>query len=68
MTIPEVICKALAMQNNSQWPRPMCPIPQLRLGVRTSYVFIFPGNPEFWTPFQSPLWGAPGCTSLQLLL
>ena len=40
MTILEVICKTVAMQNNSQWPYSMCPIPQFRLvGVRTSHIF-----------------------------
>ena len=40
MTIPEVICKTVAIQNNSQWPCSMCPIPQFRLvGVRTSHIF-----------------------------
>ena len=70
MTILEVICKTIAIQNNSQGPCSMRPIPQLRLvGVRTSYVYfflIFPGDPEFWTPLQIPIW-APllGCTLLQ---
>ena len=42
MAILEVICKTAAIQNNSQWPCSMCPIPQLRLvGVRTSYIYIF---------------------------
>ena len=69
MTVPEVICKTVAMQNNdSQWPCSMCPIPRLRLvGVRTSYIFlIFPGHPEFWTPLQIPIGGplaAPCYTS-----
>ena len=31
MTVLEVICKTVAMQNNSQWPGSMRPIPQLRL-------------------------------------
>ena len=42
LNILEVICIAVAMQNNSQWPCSMCLIPQLRLvGVRTSYIYIF---------------------------
>ena len=67
MTVPEVICKTVDMQNNSQWPCCMCPIPQFRPEeVRTSHIFlIFPGHPEFWTPLQIPLWGPPGCTLLQ---
>ena len=70
MTMAEVCCKAVAMQNSSQWPCSMHPIPQLRyVGVRISYIFfflIFPGHLEFWTPLQIPIWGPPlGCTLLQ---
>ena len=42
MTVLEVICKTVAMQNNSQWPCSMCPIPQFRLvggGLRMSHIF-----------------------------
>ena len=40
MAMPRVICKTVAMQNNSQWPCSMYPIPQFILvGVRTSYIF-----------------------------
>ena len=63
MTMPEVSCKAVAMQNSSQWPCSMCPIPQLRLvgGKDILYIFflIFPGYPEFWTPLQILIWGPP---------
>ena len=46
MTMPEVSCKTVAMQNNFQWPCSMYPIPQLGLvGVRTSYIFNIS-----WTP------------------
>ena len=39
MTMPKVSCKAVAMQNSSQWPCSMCPFPQLRLvGVSISYI------------------------------
>ena len=31
MTVLVVICKTVDMQNNSQWPCSMCPIPQFRL-------------------------------------
>ena len=67
MTMPKVIFKTVAMQNNSQWICSMCPIPHFRpAGVRTSHIFlIFPGHPEFWTPLQIPVWGPPGCTLLQ---
>ena len=42
MTMPEIICKSVAMQNNSQGPCSMRPIPQLRLvGVRISYIYIY---------------------------
>ena len=38
----EVSCKAVAMQNSSEWPYSMCPILQLRLvGVSTSYYIFF---------------------------
>ena len=47
--MPEVSCKAVAVQNSSQWPCSMCPIPQLRLvGVRTSYIFF---SNISWTPW-----------------
>ena len=69
MTILEVICKTVAIQNNSQWPCSMRPIPQLRLvGVRTSYIYFFFSNIS-WTPSSGPhyksLFGDPlGCTLL----
>ena len=57
----------LAMQNNSQWPCSMCPIPQFRPArVRTSHIFNNFGHPEFWTPLQIPFWGTAGCTLLQI--
>ena len=63
MTILEVICTAVAIQNSSHWPCSMCPIPQLRLvGVRTSYIhffLIFPEHPEFWIALQIPIWALP---------
>ena len=63
MTMPEVSCKAVAVQNSSEWPCSMCPFPQRRLvGVRTSYIYfslIFPGHPEFWTTLQIPIWDPP---------
>ena len=46
MTVPEVSCKTVAMQNDSQWPCSMCPIPQFRpVRVRTSHIFNIS-----WTP------------------
>ena len=69
MTMPEVSCKAVAMQNSSQWPCSMCPIPQLRLvgGKDILYIFlIYPGHFEFCTPLQIPIWAPPlDCTLLQ---
>ena len=62
MTMPEVSCNTVAMQNNSQWPCSMCPIPQFRLvGVRTYPILflVFPGHPEVRTPLQIPIWGVP---------
>ena len=42
MSMTKISCKTVVMQNSSQWPCSMCPIPQLRLvGVRTSYIYIF---------------------------
>ena len=41
MTILEVICRTVTVQNSSDWPCSMCPFPQLRLmGVRTSYIYF----------------------------
>ena len=72
MTMPEVSCKAVAVQNSSEWPRSMCPILQVGLvGVRTSYIYsslIFPKHPEFWTPLQIPIWGPPCLHPVTLLL
>ena len=46
MTMPEVVCKTIAMQNNSQWPCSMCPIPQsTTVGVRTSLIFNISRTP-----------------------
>ena len=40
--ILEVICKTVAIQNNSESPCSMHPIPQLRLvEVRTSYIYKY---------------------------
>ena len=45
MTVLEVICKTVAMQNSSQWPCSMRPLPQLRLVVvRTSYIYFYFSN------------------------
>lgn len=57
MTTPEVSCKAIAMQNSSQRPCPMCPFPQLTPGGGGEDIPISPGHPEFWTPFQIAVWG-----------
>ena len=47
----------------------MCPMPQSRLvGVRISYIFIFPGHPEFWTPLQTLLCGGPWMYPVTALL
>ena len=59
--MPEVSCKTVAMQNSSQWPCFTCPIPQFRLvRMRRSYLFIFSGHPEVWTPLQIPI-SVPPC-------
>ena len=47
--MPGVSCKAVAIQNSSEWPCSMCPFPQLRLvGVRTSYIYF---SNISWTPW-----------------
>ena len=61
----------VAMQNNSPWPCSMCPIPQFRLvGVGISYIFVFPGHPKFWMPFQILHFegAGPGCTRYSIIL
>ena len=60
MTMPEIICKSVAMQNNSQGPCSMCPTPELRHPIYIYFFFlVFPGHPEFWTTLQILLWGGP---------
>ena len=60
--MPEVSCKAVAVQNSSQWPCSLCPIPQLRLvGVRASYIYF---SNISWTtsvldPITNPYLGPP---------
>ena len=40
MTLLEIICTTVAIQNNSHWPCAMSPILQFRLvGVRISHIF-----------------------------
>ena len=67
--MPEVSCKAVAIQNSSEWPCSMCPIPQLRLvGVRTSYIFFsnISWIPQALDPIKNPYLGPPlGCALLQ---
>ena len=42
MTMPEAICKTVAMENNSQCPCSLCPIPQLRLvGAGGHFIYIY---------------------------
>ena len=67
MTILEVICKTVAIENKSQWPCSMLPIPQLRLvGVRTSYIYFFQyfldtlsTGPHYKSLFGGPPWLHP---------
>ena len=42
MTMPDVSCIAIAIQNISEWPCSMCPFPQLRLvgGENILYTFF----------------------------
>ena len=73
MMVLEVICKTLAIQNSSEWPCSMHPIPQLRLvGVRTSiYIYffflIFHEHPAIWTPLQIPIWAPPLATPCYII-
>ena len=48
--MPEVSCKAVAMQNSSQWLCSMCPIPQFRLVGDEDILYIFFSNIS-WTPW-----------------
>ena len=63
--MPEVSCKAVAVQNSSEWPCFVCTIPQLWLvGVSEDilhiyFFLIFPGHPELWTSLQIPTLGHP---------
>ena len=69
MTVPEVLCKTVAMQNNSQRPCSLCPIPQLRLvGVRKSYIYLyyFPDTLSSGPHYKSLFGGPPGCTLLPI--
>ena len=60
MTVLEVICKTVTMQNNSQWPCSMCPIPQFRLmGVRTSHIFNISWTSWVLDPITNPSFGGP---------
>ena len=72
MTMLEVNCTAVAIQNSSEWPCSMCPIPQAQtcggedIMCVCVCVCVFLGHLEFWTPLQIPTWGPPlGCTLLQ---
>ena len=71
MTMPEISCKAVAIQNSSQWPCSMCLIPQLRLvGVRTfSNIFLYfldtlSSGPHYKYLFGAPLLAAPVTSSI----
>ena len=56
MTILEVICQTVDMQNNSMALFHMFPLPVTDLwGCSHPMFLIFPGHPEFWTPLQIPL-------------
>ena len=48
MTMAEVGCKAVAIQNISQWLCSRCPIPHLRLVVGEDIIYIFFSNIS-WT-------------------
>ena len=68
MTILVVIYQIVNMQNNFQWPCSMCPSPSSDLwGGGLPIFLIFPGHPEFWTPLQILLLGAPWLHPLTLL-
>ena len=60
MTILEVSCTAVGVQNSSEWPCSMCPLPQLRLvGVRTSYTYFSSISWKPWVldPITNPYLG-----------
>ena len=59
MTVPEVSCRAGAIQNSSEWPCSMCPLSSgLWEWGHPIYIFlIFPEHQEFWTPLQILIWG-----------
>ena len=63
MITPEVSCKAVAVQNSSQWPCSMCPIPPAQTGGGEDIIYIlfsliFPEHPESGTHYKS-LFGDP---------
>ena len=64
MTILVVICKTVDMQNNSQWPCSMCPIPQPDLWGWGYSIFL--DIPSSRPRYKSPLWGEAWCTPLHL--
>ena len=62
MTMPGASCKAVAIQNSSEWPCSMCPFPQLRLvGVRASYIYFsnISWTPWVLNPITNPYLGPP---------
>ena len=58
MTMLEAICKTVAMENNSQCPCSLCPIPHLRLvGVMTSHIYLLDtlsSGPHYKSLFGGP--------------
>ena len=60
MTMPEVSCKTVAVQNNSQWPCSMCPILQFRLGGGEDILYIYISwTPWVLDPSTNPYLGGP---------
>ena len=60
MTMPGATCKAVTIQNSSEWPCPMYPFPWLRIvGVRTSYIHFsnISWTPRVLDPITNPFLG-----------
>ena len=62
MTMPEVSRTAVAMQNSSEWPCSMCPIPAQTCGGE-NILYIFFSNiswtPGVLDPITNPYLGRP---------
>ena len=66
MTMPEVSCKAVAMQNSSQWPCSMCRIPPVQTCEGEDILYIYFLDTLSSGPYYKSLFAPPplGCTLL----